>query len=62
MLSEKEFSYEGIWGQLKTFETLGFPDSSVGKELPCNAGVAGLIPGPEDLLEKGQATHSSILA
>ena len=54
-------SLEGIWGQLKTFETLGFPDSSVGKELPCSAGVPSLIPGSEDLLEKGQATHSSIL-
>ena len=36
----------------------GFPDSSVGKESACNAGD----PGWEDLLEKGQATHSSIWA
>ena len=36
----------------------GFPHSSVGKESVCNA-----VPflGQEDLLEKGWATHSSIL-
>ena len=74
-----------------------FPDSSVDKESPCNAGDPGLIPGLESsagegigyplqyswaplvaqlvknspgmqetwvpgLLEKGKATHSSILA
>ena len=33
-----------------------------GKESPCNVGDVGLIPGQEDLLEKGMATHSSILA
>ena len=40
----------------------GFPDSSVGKESVCNAGEPRLIPGLEDPLEKGQATHSSVLA
>ena len=40
----------------------GFPDSSAGKESACNAGDLGLIPGWEDPLEKGKATHSSILA
>ena len=39
----------------------GFPDSSVGKESACNAGDPGSIPGREDPLEKGLATHSSIL-
>ena len=45
----------------------GFSDSSVGKESSCNAGDPGSIPGsgrsPEegDPLEKGSATHSSIL-
>ena len=39
-----------------------FPYSSVGKESACNAGGLGLIPGWEDLLEKGKATHSGILA
>ena len=38
----------------------GFLDSSVGKESACNAGDPSLILGREDLLEKGQATHSSI--
>ena len=82
--------------------TLGFPDSSVGKESACNAGNPALTPGLgrspaegisyplqfswasllaqlvknplamqktwvqslgwEDLLEKGKAAHSSILA
>ena len=41
---------------------LGFPGGSVGKESACNAGDLGLIPGLEDPLEKGKATHSSILA
>ena len=29
--------------------------------MQCNAGDVGLIPALEDLLEKGMATHSSIL-
>ena len=33
----------------------------VGKESTCNAGDPGSIMGQEDMLEKGQATHSSIL-
>ena len=44
---------------------LGLPDSSAGKESTCNAGdtgVEGSVPGLEDLLEEGMATHSSILA
>ena len=32
------------------------------KNPPAYAGDAGSIPGSEDLLEKGMATHSSILA
>ena len=32
------------------------------KNLPVNAGDLGSIPGQDDLLEKGTATHSSILA
>ena len=36
--------------------------SSTGKESACNVGDLGLIPGWEDPLEKGKATHSSILA
>ena len=41
---------------------MGFPCGSVGKESACNAGDLGLILGWEDPLEKGKATHSSILA
>ena len=39
----------------------GFPGSSAGKESACNAGDLGSIMGWEDPLEKGKATHSSIL-
>ena len=38
-----------------------FPDGSEGKEYAFNAGDLGSIPGQEDPLEKGIATHSSIL-
>ena len=40
---------------------MGFPDSSTGEESACNAGDPVSIPGWEGPLEKGQATHSSIL-
>ena len=40
----------------------GFPGGSVGKESACNAGMQVRSWGQEDLLEKGMATHSSILA
>ena len=40
----------------------GFPSGSAGKESACNAGDLGSIPRWEDPLEKGKATHSSILA
>ena len=38
-----------------------FLDSSVGKESACNVGDPIWFPGWEDPLEKGKATHSSIL-
>ena len=41
------------------FHTKDFPSSSDGKECICNTGDLGLIPGLEDLLEKGMATHSN---
>ena len=41
---------------------LSFPGGSVGKESACSAGDSGSIVGWEDPLEKGTATHSSILA
>ena len=40
----------------------GFPGGSDGKESTCNVGDLGSIPGLEDPLEEGMATHSSILA
>ena len=39
----------------------GLPGGSEGKESPCNAGEIWSL-GGEDPLEKGRATHSSILA
>ena len=44
---------------------LGFPGGASGKELPANAGDIrdmGSVPGWEDPLEMGMATHSSVLA
>ena len=38
------------------------PCGSAGKESACNVGDLGSNPGLEDPLEKGMATHSSILA
>ena len=56
---------------MKTFENYslsnfqiyitGFPGSSVVKNLLANTGDVGFL-GWEDLLEKGKATHSGILA
>ena len=41
---------------------MGFPCGSAGKESACNAGDLGSIPLCwEDPLEKGKATHSSVL-
>ena len=37
------------------------PGSSAGKESACNGRDLGLIPGWEDPLGEGMATHSSIL-
>ena len=39
----------------------GFPRRSVGKESTCNAGDPGSIPGLGRSLEKGMATHCTIL-
>ena len=40
----------------------GFPGGSDGKTSASNAGGLCSSPGREDLLEKGMATHSSIVA
>ena len=41
---------------------MGFSGGLDSKESACKAGDLGSIPGLEDPLEKGKATHSSILA
>ena len=44
---------------------MNFPGGASGKEPTASAGDlrdVGLIPGSKDFLEKGMATHSSILA
>ena len=41
---------------------MGFPGGSNSKKSACTAGDLGSIPGLGDPLEKGMATHSSILA
>ena len=41
---------------------MGVPGGSDSKEFVCNAGELGLSPGLGRSLEKGLATHSSILA
>ena len=41
---------------------MGFPGGSDSKESACNAGDLESISGQEDPLEKGMATHSSVLA
>ena len=48
--------------RLPTPVFLGFPCGSAGKESTCNAEDLGSTPDWEDPLEKGTATHSSILA
>ena len=55
-------SSPGVRDRLPTPVFLGFPGTSDGKESACSVGVLGLIPESEDPLEKGMATHSSILA
>ena len=40
---------------------MSFPGGSDSKESACNAGDLDSIPNQEDPLEKGMATHSSIL-
>ena len=53
-----------IYIYLLIYLSIGFPGGTVVKNLPANAGDTGSIQdtGQEDPLEKGMATHSSILA
>ena len=48
--------------QANLFTVQQFTAGSYSKESACNAGDPHSIPGWEDALEKGMATHSSILA
>ena len=58
----RKISY-GISIQLCTTQQYKeLPQWLSGKEPACNAGDPGSIPGLEDPLEEGMATHSSILA
>ena len=54
------FIYLFIYGSAES--SLVFPGGSDGKESTCNAGDSVRSLGQEDPLEKGVATHSSILA
>ena len=48
------------WARVR--EDWGFPDGSVVKNSPANAGGIGSIPGSGRSLDKEMATHSGILA
>ena len=61
ILGSRRSAGEGI-GYPFTPVFLGFPCGSAGKESACNVGDLGWIPGLGRSLEKGKATHSSILA
>jgi len=50
------------WRCFKSSLTQSFLSGSDSKKSACNAGDPGLTQGQEDPLEKGMATHSSILA
>ena len=56
----RKFPWRRDWLHTPVF--LDFPGGSDGKESACNAGDPGLVPGLEDPLEEGMATHSSVLA
>ena len=45
----------------RAFQTEGLPQWLSGKELTCNAGDVGSVPGLGNAPEKEMATHSSIL-
>ena len=54
-------THSSIFG-LPTPVFLGFPGGSADKESACNVEDLGLIPELGRSLEKGTATHSSIIA
>ena len=54
-------SHTGESGLTLSLKVKGFPCGSTGKESACNAGDLVRSLDWEDPLEKGKATHSSIL-
>ena len=60
ILGQEDPLEKGIGLQTPVF--LGFPSGSASKESACSVGDLHSIPGLENPLEKGTATHSSILA
>ena len=56
----QQLSITCIWQLLVHFG--GFPGGSDSEESACNVGDLGSIPGLGNPLEKGKASHSSILA
>ena len=62
-LDESWFYNIWLWNIWQVSQSLGgFPCGSAGKESTCNSGDLSLTPGLGRFLEKGKATHSSILA
>ena len=43
-----------FFNKVRNYKTMGFPDSSVGKESACNAGDTGSIPGVGRSLGEGK--------
>ena len=60
-ISKREFYCSKMKLCMLITTLMGFPGGSDGKESACNVGDPGSIPGSEDPLEKGMATHSRIL-
>ena len=60
-ISKREFYCSKMKLCMVITTLMGFPGGSDGKESACNVGDPGSIPGSEDPLEKGMATHSRIL-
>ena len=58
ILFSKNNGSQILLNKSKVYLPWGFPCGSAGKESACNAGDLGW----EDCLEKGKATHFSILA
>ena len=60
----KNNTFESVLMKWKKLESIiqGFPGGSKDKASACNTGDLGSIPGLEDPLEEGMATHTSILA